>query len=148
MKLSKGGAYPLLPSSTMTAPAWLTRELKLINPRLRFFYFERYRKWMIVRDYPKRIVGVTDYDPISGRNFVVEMVLEDENHNPLPLTGQSLETARECYYDHHSRPYSYYWHRLKKRQRAKEEAARKERELRFKDAGREIHKSMTTETFI
>jgi len=132
----------------MTAPAWLTRELKLINSRLRFFYFERYRKWMIVRDYPRQIVGCTDYDPISGKTFVVEMVLEDGNHNPLPLTSQALEVARECYYDHHSRPYSYYWHRLKKRQRAKEEAARKERELRFKDAGREIHKFMTTETFI
>jgi hypothetical protein len=102
---------------------------------------------MIIRDFPRRVGGVTDYDPISGRNFVVEMVIEDENHRPLPLDRNSLEAIRECFYDRHSRPYSFYYQRLRKRQEKREEEARKERELRFKDAGREIHRFSTSETF-
>lgn len=131
----------------MMAPRWFIRELKLMKPDLRPFFFERYRKWMIVRDFPRRVGGVTDYDPISGRNFVVEMVIEDENHQPLPLDRTTLEAIRECLYDRHSRPYSFYYRRLRKRQEKREEEARKERELRFKDGGRELHRAMTTETF-
>ena len=131
----------------MTAPRWFVRELKLMNPDFCPFFFERYHKWMIIRDFPRRVGGVTDYDPISGRNFIVEMVIEDENNRPLPLDRNALEAARECYFDRHSRPYSFYYQRLRQRQEKKEEAARKERELRLKDGGRELHKSMTTETF-
>lgn len=114
----------------------------------RAFYFDRYGKWMIVRDFPRRIGGVTDYDPISGRNFVVEMVIEDENHRAQALDRNALEAARECFYDRHSRPFSFYYHRLREKQRKREWEAQTERELRFKDAGREIHKFKTTETFV
>jgi len=91
---------------------------------------------------------VTDYDPISGKNFVVEMVIEDNRHRPLPLDGNSLEAARECFYDKHSRPFSFYYQRLKEKQRKRESEAARDRELRLKDAGKEIHKSMTSETFL
>ena len=102
---------------------------------------------MIVRNFPRRIGGVTDYDPISGKNFVVEMVIEDDRHRPLPLDRNSLEAARECFYDRHNRPFSFYYQRLKERQRKRENDAAKDRELRFKDAGKEIHKFKTSETF-
>jgi hypothetical protein len=102
---------------------------------------------MIARDFPRRIGGVTDYDPISGKNFVVEMVIEDDRHRPLPLDRNSLEAARECFYDKHSRPFSFYYWRLKEKQRKRESEAAKDRELRFKDAGKEIHKFKTSETF-
>lgn len=131
----------------MTAPRWFARELKLMNPQLCPFFFERYHKWMIIRDFPRRVGGVTDYDPISGRNFVVEMVIEDENHRPLPLDRNSLEAARECFYDRHSRPFSFYYHRLRQKQEKREWEAQREKDQRFKDAGREIHRFKTTETF-
>lgn len=132
---------------TMTAPRWVVRELKLMNPEVYPFFFSRYQKWMIVRDFPRRIGGVTDYDQISGKNFVVEMVIEDRQHRPLPLDRDSLEAARECFYDKHSRPFSFYYQRLRERQGKRESEASKERELRFKDAGKEIHKFKTSETF-
>jgi len=131
----------------MKAPNYIARELRLMNPDFRPFYFERYRKWMIVRDFPRRVGGVTDYEPISGRNFVVEMVIEDERNNPLPLDRNALEAARECYYDRHSRPFSFYYSRMRERQRKRERETQRERELRFRDAGRELHKAMTSETF-
>lgn len=118
-----------------------------MNPHLCAFFFERYRKWMIIRDFPRRVGGVTDYDPISGKNFVVEMVIEDEDHRPLPLDRNALEAARECFYDRHSRPFSFYYHRLRERQRKREWEAQREKDQRFKDAGREIHRFKTTETF-
>jgi len=132
----------------MKAPRWVVRELKLMNSELYPFFFSRYQKWMIVRNFPRRIGGVTDYDPISGKNFVVEMVIEDNRHRPLPLDGNSLEAARECFYDKHSRPFSFYYQRLKEKQRKRESEAARDRELRLKDAGKEIHKSMTSETFL
>ena len=132
----------------MKAPRWITAELKLMNSELYPFFFSRYQKWMIVRNFPRRIGGVTDYDPISGKNFVVEMVIEDNRHRPLPLDGNSLEAARECFYDKHSRPFSFYYQRLKEKQRKRESEAARDRELRLKDAGKEIHKSMTSETFL
>jgi len=132
----------------MTAPRWVVRELKLMNPELYPFFFSRYHKWMIARDFPRRIGGVTDYDPISGKNFVVEMVIEDDRHRPLPLDRDSLEAARECFYDKHSRPFSFYYWRLKEKQRKREGEVARDRELRLKDAGKEIHKSMTSETFL
>ena len=131
----------------MKAPRWVVRELKLMNSELYPFFFSRYQKWMIVRNFPRRIGGVTDYDPISGKNFVVEMVIEDGRQNPLPLDRDSLEAARECFYDRHSRLFSFYYRRLREKQRKRESEASKERELRFKDAGKEVHKFMTTETF-
>jgi len=119
-----------------------------MNPKFYPFFFERYQKWMIVRDFPRRIGGITDYDSISGKNFVVEMVVEDSRHHPLSLDRDSLEAARECFYDKHSRPFSFYYQRLKEKQRKRESEAARERELRLKDAGKAIHKSMTSETFL
>jgi len=143
----KGKAVlPLL--TTMVAPNWIARELKFMNPEFRPFYFGRYGKWMIVRDAPRLIGGMGDYDPISGKTFIVEMVIEDRHNRPLPLDRNALEAARECYYDRHSRPYSFYYHRMRQRQWKREERAQRERELAFKDGGREIHKAMTTETFV
>jgi len=132
----------------MKAPGWFLRELKLMNRELYPFYFERYRKWMIVRDFPRRIGGVTDYDPITGKNFVVEMVIEDVRHNPLPLDRDVLFAVRICLYDRHSRPFFYYYQRVAARDEKRRRQAIAERNLRFKDAGKEIHKFKTSETFV
>jgi hypothetical protein len=132
----------------MKAPNWFIKELKLMNSELYPFYFDRYRKWMIVRNFPRRVGGVTDYDPISGKNFVVEMVIEDERHNPLPLDRDVLFAVRICLYDRHSRPFSYYYQRVKEREERRRRQAIVERSLRFKDAAKDIHKFMTSETFV
>lgn len=72
----------------------LVKELRLINPKLYPRYFDKYGKWFIVKDFPRHIPGVTEYDPISGKCFVVEMILHDEAENPLPLNDDVIRFFR------------------------------------------------------
>jgi hypothetical protein len=79
----------------------LVKELRLINPKLYPFFMDKYGKWFIVKDFPKHIPGITEYDPISGKNFVVEMVLEDKNHNPLPFDEDVIRFFRYMKHQKH-----------------------------------------------
>jgi hypothetical protein len=70
------------------APSWFTRELRTFAPGAYGRYFPRYKKWMIVRDYFKRVAGFTEYIPELGKHFIVEDVLEDKNHRPISLEDE------------------------------------------------------------
>ena len=126
---------------------WILREIKLMDPELYPHYFSRYRKWMIVRDFPRRLPGITDYDPMSGKNFIVEIVLEDSRHRPLPLTGKTVEAIRRSLFDHNNKPIGAYLEEMDKEDEEKERGMRTEAALMRKDAGKKIHKFQTSETF-
>ena len=66
-----------------TAPQWFTTELRTFAPGAYARYFSRYNKFMIVRDYFKRMPGITEYIPELGKHVIVEEVLEDKKHRPI-----------------------------------------------------------------
>jgi len=77
-----------------TAPQWFTAELQPVIPGGYARYFSRYKKFMIVRDYFKRIPGMTEYVPEIGRHVIVEEVLEDKKHRPIhPVNWAKLLKA-------------------------------------------------------
>ena len=132
----------------MRPPSWFKEELKWTAPELRLFYFERYRKWMIVSQSDKRIPGITDYEPISGKNFVVEMVIEDDRNNPVELDRRALFAVKLALKDPYRRkPFSFYFRMLTEAERKRQRDAAKERAQRFKDAGQDMHHMMTARTF-
>ena len=79
----------------LTPPAWFLKELQLISPNLKPYYLAKHRKWLIVKEFPRRVLGITEYDPISGKHYVVEFVVEDEKHNPRPLDNRIIEVLKE-----------------------------------------------------
>ncbi len=56
-------------------------------------WFESWGRWLIVKDWPHRVPGITDYDPVTGKHYIIELVLEDENGNALELDSRVVETV-------------------------------------------------------
>jgi len=73
---------------------WFKKELQLILPSVYPFYFRKYKKWMLVRDFSRRVPGITDYDALEGKNFIIELILEDEKGNPIKMDGKLLKALR------------------------------------------------------
>ena len=73
------------------------KELKRrIDKRMEPYWSDRWKKWMIVSHFlpngarcERPVKGITEYDPILGRHFVVNKVLE-ENGKPLELTPRVI----------------------------------------------------------
>jgi len=82
----------------MKAESWFEKELKAIHPDLYPLWMNKYGKWFIVHDTDMKVAGITEYDPVSGKNVVVDIIVEDENHNPLPLDRAVLNSLRAMKY--------------------------------------------------
>lgn len=83
----------------MKPERWFVEELKLISPRLYPFFWDKYKRWFIVKDYSRRFAGITDYDPITGKNFVVELIVQDPLGGFMPLSGLVLRALRLAKYE-------------------------------------------------
>lgn len=123
------------------------KELQLIAPGVYPHWFEEYEKWFLVRDFHRQIPGITEYDPITGKHYVVEMVLEDKDGNPIPLDGRLLHALRLMRYE----KYTYKlkellerWGEPKKKERAK---TRKELRERVNDLLKMVYRLTLTKTF-
>lgn len=129
----------------MKAEGWFLSELRLVAPQGVYpYYFSRYKKWFIVKDVPYRVMGITDYDPLTGKNFSVEMIVEDERQHPLPLDRMTLRAIRLFYsWPYKKKPFSYWWKVARQQERRREKEAANEWELRRKDAGKDANHMMT-----
>lgn len=78
---------------------WFVKELQLIHPDCYPHWSDKHNKWFIVRDFPVKIPGITDYDPRTGKNFVVEFIVKDRKGNFMPLTGKVLRALRQMKYE-------------------------------------------------
>ncbi len=72
---------------------WFKRELNLLSRRCYPFWMNKYKKWFIVHTFHKRVPGITEYDPNSGKTFVVEKIVH-ENEKFIPLDGRLLRALR------------------------------------------------------
>jgi len=133
----------------LSPPKSFVRELKRIDSRLYPLYFDRFRKWMIVSPCQRPVAGVTEYDPTSEKHVAVEFLIEDENGRPLPLSSAVLHVVKLAFCDTTRRkPFSFYWKAFKESERRRQFVAARERQSIFKEAGREIKKFKTSETFV
>jgi hypothetical protein len=62
-------------------------------------WFPELRKWIIVKDYHRRIPGVTYYDPATGKHYIVEIILEDEQGRGLELDPRIVPFIRQTLYE-------------------------------------------------
>ena len=128
--------------------SWITRELKLIAPELYPLWINRFKKWFIVKDFSRRVAGVTDYDPILGKNFVVELVLEDEKRRPIPLDARTLRAIRRSLYEKNKYPISYFLKQIDSEEEERARRAEQGSRERRGDLSRKINKFAKTKTFI
>lgn len=75
-----------------TPPKWIVEAIRNIAPGLYPRWFPDWERWLIVKDWPHQVPGITDYDPVAGKHYVIELVLEDENGNGLELDARVVET--------------------------------------------------------
>jgi len=90
---------------TMKPEKWFLRELRLIHPRLFPVYMQKFKKWFIVGPAPRRALGVTEYDPVSGKHYRVFDIVEEDPQiknnyalegtgRPVPLNAKVLKALR------------------------------------------------------
>jgi hypothetical protein len=72
----------------------IARQINLIAPGLYPRWDPRREKWIIAKNFPRRVRGVTEYDPLSGKNYVVELILEDERGRFIELDSRVVEFIR------------------------------------------------------
>lgn len=82
----------------MKPERWFVEELQLISPRLYPFFWDKHKRWFIIKDYPRRFAGITDYDPITGKNFVVELIVQDPRGGYMPLSRLVLYALKLAKY--------------------------------------------------
>lgn len=131
----------------MNPERWFVRELQLIAPGVYPLWFGDYNKWFLVREYHRRLPGITEYNPTTGKHYIVEMVLEDENGNPIPLDGRLLHALRLMRYER----YTYKLNELLEMKKApkKEERRRAKKELYERVNGyfKMVYRLMHTKSF-
>jgi len=131
----------------MKPESWFTKELQLIYPELEAVWFSQYEKFFLAKQFPRMIEGITEYEPQSGKFFVVELVLEDEQENRIPLDGRLLETLRIMNYEKHT----YRLKEMVKRWHAGEEKAKadskNEQQIGIQELFKTIYRLQKTKTF-
>lgn len=75
-----------------TPPKHIVEAISHIAPGLSPRWFPGWERWLIVKDWPHRVPGITDYDPVAGKHYVIELVVEDENGRALELDSRVVET--------------------------------------------------------
>jgi len=131
----------------MIPERWFLRELKLISPKVYPFWFSKYKKWFLVRDFPRRIPGITDYDPIVGKNFIVEQVLQDEKGRALYLNAKVLLALKMQRYERHRYSLNEYLRRIDEAEKQKAIKAEQFRREGTRDFIKDVNKLSTTKTF-
>ena len=71
-------------------PDWFVRELKAIDSRLNAIWSQQFCKWIIVSPAPINVFR---------DGYVIEMVVEDENHQFMPLDRRVLHALRAAKYE-------------------------------------------------
>ena len=131
------------------APRWFRKELECIAPAGWYpYWFDTYKKWFIVRDVPYKVLGITDYDPITGRNFVVEMIIQDDVGNPAELDRQTLKAIKSMMVSSiKGKPFSYYLRKVREIESPSKIVAKKEYKARAREAGKDLNHMMTKRTW-
>ena len=70
----------------------IARQISNLVPGLYPRWFPKWNKWVIVKDFPRHVDGITEYDPVSGKHYVIELTLEDENGRAIELDNRVIET--------------------------------------------------------
>jgi hypothetical protein len=122
------------------------KELKLINKVLDAVWFTKYSKWFIVRPASRRVPGMTEYDPISGKTYFVELVLEEKGHT-VELTARTLEAVR-LMYRRGNMKLDEAFREVDDEERKRIDRALKENELRFKGLGKKLYRFMKTDEVV
>jgi len=130
-----------------TPEHWFLEDLKLINPKVYPHWSSRYKKWFIVKDFHKRIGGLTYYDPVAGKNFIVEVVLEDEKGKAVPLDGKVLRALRKMSYEKNNLRFYNFLNEVDKEEEERAEKAQKIRREMQADFLRKANKFMTKTVF-
>lgn len=77
----------------------IVKEIRLSDPELYPKWFPNYGKWMIVKDFSRRVPGITEYDPTTGKHYIVEIILEDERGRALELDPRIVPVIRRTLYE-------------------------------------------------
>lgn len=70
----------------------IARQIALLAPGLYPRWSDQWKKWNIVRDFPRHVEGITDYDPATGKHCVIELTLEDAEGKAIELDARVIET--------------------------------------------------------
>ncbi len=78
-----------------TPPKHLVEEIGRIAPGLYPRWFPGWERWLIVKDWPRQVPGMTEYDPVTGKHYMIELVLEDENGQYVELDSRAVRLLGE-----------------------------------------------------
>ena len=70
----------------------IVRQIAVLNPKLYPRWNPEWKKWMIVSDSPRHVEGITEYDPLTAKHFIIELTLEDEKGQAIELDNRVIET--------------------------------------------------------
>jgi len=70
----------------------IARQIAVLAPGFYPRWSEEWKKWNIVRDFPRHVDGITDYDPASGKHYIIELTLEDTDGKAIELDNRVIET--------------------------------------------------------
>ena len=73
----------------------IARQISSLVPGLYPRWFSKWNKWVIVKDFPRHVDGITEYDPATGKHYVIELTLEDADGKFIELDNRVIETIGE-----------------------------------------------------
>lgn len=132
----------------------IARQIALIAPGLYPRWDPRRGKWLIVKDFHRRVLGVTEYDPIAGKNYVVELILEDEAGRPLELDQRVADFVRltikekEKFYGPHGFSVEKFCNAMDDEERLRVVRARRYRHEAVTEIFKKIWKFKNQQTFV
>jgi len=70
----------------------IAKQISRLVPGLYPRWFPKWNKWVIVKDFPRHVDGITEYDPTAGKHYVIELALEDAEGKAIELDNRVIET--------------------------------------------------------
>lgn len=131
------------------AEQFFKAHLKSSAPELYPVWFQQYGKWMIVKDAPHSMAGFTDRHPVTGKPVIVELILQDADHNMMPLDMRTITLIRELLWEKaHAANIRQLLDRKDMRERDKVKAAQKLRMAMQWDFLKKANRFLKKETFV
>jgi hypothetical protein len=131
----------------MNPERWFVEELQLIAPGVYPIWFDEYQKMFLAREYHRRVPGITEYNPRTGKHYIVELVLEDEDGNHIPLDQRLLHALRLMRYQGYTYKLDELLEKWKEPKRKEKERAKKELYERARDMFKMLYRLTLTKTF-
>lgn len=121
--------------------SWLERELKCIDPDLRFFWHNKWQRWAVIRRVPANVFR---------RGYIIEALVHDGRNGYAPLDRRVIGRLKQAIWEREhlfDTPDKFFRAEKQEEQKKAEDGAKQRRDA-MREFQRQVYRHRKTMTFV